>query len=91
MKQLPIDKIKIDRQFILDLEAGDNDTSIVSAIIQLGRSLKLGVIAEGVETKEQKDYLLANGCIEAQGYFYSKPLTTDDFRNYYHRHKKPAA
>jgi len=91
LKQLPIDKIKIDRQFILDLEAGDNDTSIVSAIIQLGRSLKLGVIAEGVETKEQKDYLLANGCIEAQGYFYSKPLTTDDFRNYYHRHKKPAA
>jgi len=90
LKQLPIDKIKIDRQFILDLESGDNDTSIVSAIIQLGRSLKLGVIAEGVETEEQKNYLLANGCTEAQGYFYSKPLTTDEFRKFYHRHK-PAA
>jgi len=90
LKQLPIDKIKIDRQFILDLESGNNDTSIVSAIIQLGRSLKLGVIAEGVETEEQKNYLLANGCTEAQGYFYSKPLTTDEFRKFYHRHK-PAA
>src|SRR5690554_51898 len=90
LKQLPIDKIKIDRQFILDLESGDNDTSIVSAIIQLGRSLKLGVIAQGVETEEQKNYLLANGCTEAQGYFYSKPLTTDEFRKFYHRHK-PAA
>lgn len=91
LKQLPIDKIKIDRQFIKDLETGDNDTSIVSAIIQLGRSLKLGVIAEGVETLEQKDYLLANGCTEAQGYYYSKPLTAEEFRNFYYRHNKPAA
>lgn len=74
LKRLPIDKIKIDKQFVGDLFVDDDDTFIVNAIIQLGKALKLCVIAEGVETLEQESYLRKNGCEMGQGYFYSKPV-----------------
>lgn len=74
LKSLPLDKIKIDKSFVQDLIADDDDTTIVRAIIQLGKSLNMQVIAEGVETREQEAYVISEGCHEGQGYLYSKPL-----------------
>lgn len=74
LKSLPLDKIKIDRSFVQDVLEDEDDATIVRAIIQLGKSLGMQVIAEGVETAEQEAYIFANGCNEGQGYLYSKPL-----------------
>ncbi|HLA31403.1 MAG TPA: EAL domain-containing protein, partial [Pseudomonas sp.] len=74
LKSLPLDKIKIDKSFVQDLLEDEDDATIVRAIIQLGKSLGMQVIAEGVETAEQEAYIIAQGCNEGQGYFYSKPL-----------------
>jgi diguanylate cyclase (GGDEF)-like protein len=74
LKSLPLDKIKIDKSFVQDLIQDDDDTTIVRAIIQLGKSLGMQVIAEGVETSEQEAYVISEGCHEGQGYLYSKPL-----------------
>ncbi|PWB33403.1 GGDEF-domain containing protein [Pseudomonas sp. SDI] len=74
LKSLPLDKIKIDKSFVQDLLDDDDDATIVRAIIQLGKSLGMQVIAEGVETTEQETYIIAQGCHEGQGYLYSKPL-----------------
>ena len=76
LKSLPLDKIKIDKSFVQDLLDDDDDATIVRAIIQLGKSLGMQVIAEGVETAEQEAYIIAEGCHEGQGYYYSKPLPT---------------
>ncbi len=82
LKRLPISKVKIDKQFVRDLLVDEDDTSIVNAIIQLSKSLKLSVIAEGVETKEQETYLKNHGCDMGQGYFYSKPIPANEFEKY---------
>ena len=74
LKSLPLDKIKIDKSFVQDLIDDDDDATIVRAIIQLGKSLGMQVIAEGVETLEQETYVISEGCHEGQGYLYSKPL-----------------
>lgn len=74
LKSLPLDKIKIDKSFVQDLLDDDDDATIVRAIIQLGKSLGMQVIAEGVETAEQEAYIVSEGCHEGQGYHYSKPL-----------------
>ena len=74
LKSLPLDKIKIDKSFVQDVLDDDDDATIVRAIIQLGKSLNMQVIAEGVETLEQEAYIIAQGCHEGQGYLYSKPL-----------------
>ena len=74
LKSLPLDKIKIDKSFVQDI-GQDEGATIVRAVIQLGRSLGMTVIAEGVETPEQEAYLIAEGCQEGQGYYYSKPLS----------------
>ncbi|HEU0283152.1 MAG TPA: GGDEF domain-containing response regulator, partial [Gallionella sp.] len=74
LKRFPIDKLKIDQSFVRDCRGGINDDGIVMAIIGMGRSLKLTVIAEGVETQVQADFLRLNGCDEVQGYFYCKPM-----------------
>lgn len=74
LKRLPLDKIKIDKSFVQDLIDDDDDATIVRAIIQLGKSLGMQVIAEGVETAEQEAYVIKEGCHEGQGYLYSKPL-----------------
>jgi len=78
LKQLPVQTLKIDRSFIKDISTDANDEAIAIAIIQLGKSMHLSVIAEGVETQEQAAFLLRHGCKLAQGYFYSKPVLAQD-------------
>jgi diguanylate cyclase (GGDEF)-like protein len=82
LKSLPLDKIKIDKSFVQDLIDDDDDATIVRAIIQLGKSLGMQVIAEGVETTEQEAYIISEGCHEGQGYFYSKPLPARELLAY---------
>ncbi|MFP3518120.1 EAL domain-containing protein [Pseudomonas sp. SIMBA_077] len=82
LKSLPLDKIKIDKSFVQDLIDDDDDTTIVRAIIQLGKSLGMQVIAEGVETLEQEAYVISEGCHEGQGYLYSKPLAARELSAY---------
>ena len=82
LKSLPLDKIKIDKSFVQDLLDDEDDATIVRAIIQLGKSLGMQVIAEGVETVEQEAYIIAQGCNEGQGYLYSKPLPARELTAY---------
>ncbi len=85
LKQLPVQTLKIDRSFIKDISTDVNDEAIAIAIIQLGKSMNLSVIAEGVETEEQAAFLLRHGCYLAQGYFYSKPLAAADMLGRWHK------
>jgi len=73
LKRLPLDQLKIDQGFVRDLLTDAQDASIVRAIISLGESLQLQVIAEGVETEAQRDALLALGCTHFQGYLFGRP------------------
>lgn len=74
LSQLPIDVLKIDKSFVSRLATSQQCVSIATAIIQLGKSLHMGLIAEGVETQEQADQLLGMGCTTMQGYFYGRPM-----------------
>ncbi|GJJ01661.1 hypothetical protein RugamoR64_21990 [Duganella rhizosphaerae] len=85
LKQLPVQTLKIDRSFIKDISTDVNDEAIAIAIIQLGKSMNLSVIAEGVETEEQAAFLLRHGCRLAQGYFYSKPVAAQDLLTRWHQ------
>ena len=79
LRRFPIDKLKIDRVFIDEIVSRPEDASIVRAIISLAHSLRLKVVAEGVETRAQLDFLKAAGCDEYQGYHFSKPLPAAEF------------
>jgi predicted signal transduction protein with EAL and GGDEF domain len=74
LKRLPIDKLKIDQTFIRDLPDDEEDAGITKAVIALAKSLNLKIIAEGVETQAQKDFVVMHGCANIQGYFYSRPI-----------------
>jgi EAL domain-containing protein (putative c-di-GMP-specific phosphodiesterase class I) len=74
LKRFPVDNLKIDRSFIADIPADRGDAAITQAIIAMAHSLEMKVIAEGVETQAQYDFLVAQGCDEYQGYFFSKPV-----------------
>lgn len=78
LKQLPVQTLKIDRSFIKDIPQDPDDEAIAIAIIQLGKSMDLSVIAEGVEREDQAAFLLRHGCNRAQGYLYGKPVSGDD-------------
>lgn len=82
LKQLPINKLKIDRSFVRDIESDENDLAITRAIIAMGQSMNLCVIAEGIETQAQIDMLQKLGCSEGQGFFYSQPLPEQTFITY---------
>ena len=78
LKKLPIDKLKIDRSFIIDIPDNKEDAAITNAIIAIAKSLNLIVIAEGVETERQKTYLVECVCKYIQGYFYHKPMPSKE-------------
>lgn len=82
LKRLPIDRLKIDQSFIRDIPHDEEDAAIVESIITLAKSLKLDVLAEGVETKEQKEFLLSKGCHNVQGYYYAKPMPCDQYEEF---------
>lgn len=79
VKRFPVDRLKIDQSFVRNLPHDPNDVAIVRTILSLGHSLDLSVIAEGVETEAQREFLTAEGCDEFQGYFFAKPLPFDQF------------
>ncbi|MBF0554388.1 MAG: EAL domain-containing protein [Nitrospirae bacterium] len=82
LKRFPIDCLKIDRSFVSEITTDTDDAAIATAIIAMSHSLKLKVIAEGVETDGQLEFLRALDCDEAQGYLFSKPLSSDDLKAY---------
>ncbi|MFW2829222.1 EAL domain-containing protein [Sphingomonas sp. ID0503] len=91
LKDLPVDRLKIDRGFVSQLPHNPHDRAIVEAILALGRTLGLEVIAEGVETDEQERYLVSRGCEEAQGYRYGRPMPARAFCEYLRRQLSDAA
>ncbi len=80
LKRLPISKLKIDQSFVQDIPDDEEGTAIVKAIIALAQSLHLDLLAEGVETEQQKEFLINNGCKNVQGYYYSRPVPAEDIR-----------
>jgi EAL domain-containing protein (putative c-di-GMP-specific phosphodiesterase class I) len=79
LKRFPIDTLKVDRSFIRDLPQDAEDQAITKAIIAMGKSLNLTVVAEGVETLGQETFLRDNACDETQGYYFSRPVASDAF------------
>lgn len=79
LKQFPIDKLKIDQSFVRDVTVDEDDASIALSIINLAHNLKRTVIAEGVETREQFQFLYENDCDEMQGYWYARPMPAEKF------------
>ena len=88
LKKLPINRLKIDRSFVRDLAEDNDDAAIVKAIISLGKSLQLAIIAEGVETVFQENFLRELGCEMGQGYLYSPPIPTGQIESLVNRHNK---
>jgi len=82
LKDFPIDRLKIDKVFVSSIEEDPTNKAILKAIVVLGQSLGIEVIAEGVETQYQYDYLKSIGCDQLQGYYYSKPLPEQQFEQY---------
>jgi hypothetical protein len=79
LKRLPVSELKIDRAFVIDVARGGRDGALAAAVITLGRELGLQVVAEGVETEEQSEFLSGRGCVLQQGYLHSRPVPQGDF------------
>ena len=79
LTRFPIDALKLDQSFVREIIAGSDGAIVVSAVISMGKSLKHRVIAEGVETQEQLEFLQAHGCDEGQGYYFSRPVVAEQF------------
>ena len=86
LKRLPIHTLKLDRSFVRDIEIDSNDAAICAATIALAHNLNLTVVAEGVETETQRDYLMEHGCDYLQGYFFSKPLPANEILEFIHNY-----
>jgi EAL domain-containing protein (putative c-di-GMP-specific phosphodiesterase class I) len=77
LNRFPLDVVKLDRSFILDIPDSEDKSTLVEALIELAKKLRLHVVAEGVETAAQHEFLLRTGCDEIQGYYFAKPLPAD--------------
>jgi diguanylate cyclase (GGDEF)-like protein len=88
LKRFPIDELKIDQSFVRDIVTDADDAAIVASIISLARNLKLRVVAEGVETDGQLDYLKAHGCDEMQGYLFARPVEADELEHMVRQEKR---
>ncbi len=88
LKHFPIDVLKIDHSFVKEIPGNNDDTAIVNTIISMGHNMNLKVIAEGVETQEQRNCLTKLGCELAQGFYFSRPLSADDFLAYMNQHSE---
>ena len=82
LKKLPINRLKIDKSFVDDLPNSIESVAIVKAIISLAKTFGLSITAEGVENKEQLDFLINENCDEIQGYYFSKPITFEELKVY---------
>jgi EAL domain-containing protein (putative c-di-GMP-specific phosphodiesterase class I) len=91
LKQLPLDRLKLDRSFVTDIERDPNDAAICTATISLAHSLHLAVVAEGVETEAQMEYLKKLRCNLVQGYLISKPLPADECLAFIQRSRDEAS
>jgi diguanylate cyclase (GGDEF)-like protein len=89
LKRLPIDQLKIDRSFVDDIERDNEDVAIVQTIIAMSRALGLEVIAEGIETEAQRDFLVRLGCLHFQGYLFGKPIPAEQFEKLIIEHATP--
>jgi EAL domain-containing protein (putative c-di-GMP-specific phosphodiesterase class I) len=88
LKRFPIDTLKIDRSFVQDIPHNPDDVAITTATIAMAKSLKLNVVAEGVQTEGQLRFLRKQGCQTMQGYLFSAPVSTEQITNYLHRGKR---
>ena len=86
IKNFPVDTLKVDRSFIRNLPQGSENQAITEAIITMGKNLNITVVAEGVETQEQKDFLRDHICDEMQGFYFSKPIAPDQFGDLLRNH-----
>jgi diguanylate cyclase (GGDEF)-like protein len=87
LNRLPLEEIKIDRAFVAALGHEEDGRTMVVTILNMAAALKLKIVAEGVETAEQLDFLMQHSCQLFQGYYYAKPLTNDQFLSYYRQHQ----
>ncbi|MDQ7049888.1 MAG: EAL domain-containing protein [Enterobacterales bacterium] len=87
LRRFPLDALKIDQSFVDDLVVDNDDTAITMAIISMAKSLRLEVVAEGVETWQQFSFLQQNHCDDIQGYHFSKPLKEDEFKTFVREHR----
>ncbi|MBM4202247.1 MAG: EAL domain-containing protein, partial [Gammaproteobacteria bacterium] len=86
LKHLPLASLKIDRSFVRDMTTDSDDRTIAATVVALGHSLGLKVVAEGVESEQQREILIAQGCDFAQGYLFSRPLSPGDFTTWWQSH-----
>ncbi|HZM44955.1 MAG TPA: EAL domain-containing protein [Burkholderiales bacterium] len=87
IRRFPIDTLKVDRSFIRDVAENAEDRAITEAIIAMGKTLSLAVVAEGVETQDQQAFLLKHACDAMQGYYFNKPVVHDEFATFLRRHR----
>jgi EAL domain-containing protein (putative c-di-GMP-specific phosphodiesterase class I) len=80
LRRLPVDAVKIDRSFITEITSDADAAALAASIVSMAKALRLHVIAEGVETEEQRELLAAWGCHEMQGFLFSKPLPADELQ-----------